>query len=453
MEKQAVTYKEKAQRLLRHPWLPFVLLWVILLVCHLTFVMEAGDEVFYRDAWQNQGLIDFLTYQYFHWASRTWIELLLTVFSALPKLVWRLVNPLMGVVVACCLSNVVGTLKSQKGNWLVCGFMLLYRWELMRTAGWIATTLVYLWPAAFALLALMPLVQWLRGTRPRTLWCVLALPALLYATNMEQVLVCVLLLLLGLCAYRLFARKKLHWLLFAQLGICVFNLVYALVSPGAAQRFAVEQTQWFPNYAMRGLFANAELGLATALNPLFYARDFVFAFFCVLLAFAVWQRHKNWFYRLVGLAPLAICLPLGFYGRYVEKLVPAIGFFTKALNGEGIITLANANTLTAYIPLLLLLFGFVACVVGLYLALGHTPLAFGCMWALCSGLASRAMMGFSPSIWASGDRTGFFFTLCTIAVACLLAKQALPAKKWQKIAFWIIFAAYCALQIYSMAEM
>lgn len=445
--------KQKWKQLLRHPYLPFALLWVFLLVCHLTFVMEAGDEVYYGAVLQNSNLWDFSVYHYFNWSSRTFIEIVLSVMSYLPKLVWRLVDPFMVVIVTVRLAYICGLHKSQKGNWIICGFVLLYRWELMRTAGWIATTLVYLWPAAFALLALVPVAQFIKGKKPRGIWCAASLLALLYATNMEQVAVIALLLLAGLCVYLVATRQKPHWVIPAQMAVCTANIIYALLSPGSAVRFAVEQTQWFPNFGMRSLFQKAELGLATALNPLFYARDYVFAFFLVLLAFAVWQRHKNWLYRLIGLAPLLVCLPLGFYGRYVQRVLPGISFFTAALTGEGIITLANGNILLAYLPLLLLLGAFVACLAALYLALGHTPAAFAGIWALCSGLASRAMMGFSPSVWTSGDRTGFFFSLACIGVAGLLVKKMQPARRWQKIAFYVVFAAYVALQMYSMAEM
>lgn len=450
--------KNTPAKMLRHigqwVYLPYVLLFVLMFACHMVMVLSGGDEEYYMRTFAGFGysLIDFSVYHYNNWASRTLIEAVLAIVAVLPWFVWRVLNPVVITVAAWCLGYITGATRRQAGNWLVCGFFVLYRWEFLRSAGWIATTLVYLWPAAMGLLALLPVAQWMRGGKPRLWGCILSLPALLYAANMEQVSVTVLLLLLGLVGYSLVARKRVHWLVWAQIAVCVACIFWALLSPGAGVRYEVELTQWFPNYGMRGFLSNIELALATALNPLFFERDFVFVFFAVLLAAAVWLRQKNWVYRAIGIFPLLVCLPLGFFNRYTGPLFPGLAFFTQALNGEGIVTHATVNNPLAYLPLFLLLFAFVACLVGLYLALGHTPAAFGCMWVFCCGLASRAMLGFSPTVWTSGNRTGFFFALCIIAVACVLFCKMPKVKMWPRVFFWEMFFAYSALQTYALYE-
>ncbi|MFV0412269.1 MAG: DUF6056 family protein [Oscillospiraceae bacterium] len=441
------------KRLFSSPYLPFLVLWAILLACHLTFVMEAGDEVYYGNVLATTNLWSFSVYHYFNWSSRVLIELVLCVVAYLPKLVWRLMNPLVATVCALCLSKLAGAWKDTATNWLLCGFMLLYPWQNMRTAGWIATTLVYLWPAVAALAALLPSAAAAKGQASRRIWCALSLPLLLYATNMEQVAAFYVLLLAGVLVFLLAGRKKIHWVLWAQLGVCLAGIVYAITCPGAKVRYAVELSQWFPNYGMRSFVANLELGISTTLQTVLYARDYIFAFFCLLTAWLVWRRYKNVVYRLLALFPLGVCLVLGVYQNYSLRLFPQLAFFTGALNGEGMITLSNANVPVAYLPLLLLYAAFAASLVNLYLALGHTPTALAAVWVLVCGFGSRVMMGLSPTVWVSGDRTGLFFSLAVVAVCCVLLRRLKTAPRRQHVLFLTIFCAYCLLQIYSIAEM
>ena len=61
--------------------------------------------------------------------------------------------------------------------------------DSLSTAGWMCTTLVFVWPLAAALAAAQPLVQLARGAAPGCALCAASLFMLAYAANMEQVLV------------------------------------------------------------------------------------------------------------------------------------------------------------------------------------------------------------------------------------------------------------------------
>lgn len=452
MEKTSV-YKQRAQKVLAWPWLPFAVFFAFMLVCHLTFVMVDGDEVNYARELNERGLWGLTVYQFYNWSSRVFIEALLAILSWLPKLVWRLVNPVVATVCAWCVAKLCGVDKDARMNWMVCGLFILYPWQYLSTAGWIATTLVFLWPAAAALCAMLPAAKVMRGETPKPLWCAVSLPLLLYAGNNEQIAVLYALLLCVLGGYLLVKKQRLHWVLPAQLLMCVANIVYALTIPGPKMRTAVETTQWFPAFGMRSFAMNADLGMTATLDSVLYRRDFLFAFLCLLLAWLVWKRYKNVLYRLLALWPLAVTLVLGVFQNTTLRLFPQLAFFTNALQGEGMLGLHNVNMLTAYIPLLLLYFTFAACIVNMYLALGHTPEALCGIALLFCGFLSRAMLGFSPTVWTSGIRTGFFFSLCTVAVCVMLYRQARKQKGVMKVIFLVLFCAVCTLQMYSIAEM
>lgn len=452
MEKTAAL-PQRVKKWLASPVLPYVAFFVLMLVAHLTFLLVDGDEVMYAQMFETQGIWGMTVNHFYTWSSRVFIEAVLALVSWLPRIVWRLLNPVVATVCVWCMAKLCGVEKDTGASWVLCGLFVLYRWEYLNTAGWVATTLVFLWPAAAALFALLPLGQMLRGEKPKLWQCVLGLPLLLYAANNEQIAVLYLLLGGATLAYMLVKKQKMHWVLPVQLVVCVANIVYALAIPGPRMRTAAEMTQWYPDFGMRSFAMNADLGMMTALDSVLYTRDLLFAWLCALLAWAVWKRYKNVVYRLLALWPLVVSLVFGVFQRFTLTVFPQLAFFTEALGGGGIVSLHNVNIITAFIPLLLLYFTFAACLVNTYLAFGHTPRALCALALLFFGFLSRAMLGFSPTVWTSGIRTGFFFSLCTIAVCTMLFKQLKPVKGAQRVIFAVLFGASCLFQMYSLLEM
>lgn len=114
-------------------------------------------------------------------------------------------------------------------------------------------------------------------------------------------------------------------------------------------------------------------------------------------------------YRLFSLFPVSAALVLGVLGGPLRALAPRLSFFADAVTEKGTLTPLNAWTLKRWLPFLLLCAVLFACALELYLALGHGAAAYAGVAVYLSGFASYGAMGFSPSIWASGARSGFFF--------------------------------------------
>ena len=126
----------------------------------------------------------------------------------------------------------------------------------------ICTTLVFVWPLTAALAAAQPLAGAVRGDRVKWWSAAGSLVLLLYAANMEQVMAAYAVCLFGLLIWYAAARRRPHWLLWAQLAVCAANGVYALTCPGTAARAAGEATSWFIDFGMRNFLQNAEMGLS-----------------------------------------------------------------------------------------------------------------------------------------------------------------------------------------------
>ena len=430
-------------RAVRSRIVPYVALYAVLLALHLQFTLGTGDDPMYAAMLDQYSLAYFSLWHYYTWSARTLIEAVVCIVEALPAIVWRLADPLYITLCAACIVRLARLEDRPAGRWAVCGLALCYPWQDMSSAGWVCTTLVFVWPLLAALAALLPLGKSLRGNRPRAWQCAAALPLTLYAANMELLAGLLTLLLLAYLAWYLWAHRRPHWLAWAQLGLCAANIVYALTCPGTALRYGNEVTSWFQDYGMRSLWQNFELGISAAMSRMVLEPHLLFFVFCVLLACAVWARYRQPLYRLFSLFPVSAALVLGVLGGPLRALAPRLSFFADAVTEKGTLTPLNAWTLKRWLPFLLLCAVLFACALELYLALGHGTAAYAGVAVYLSGFASYGAMGFSPSIWASGARSGFFFAFA-LAAAGALVLRALPEKRMP----WRVFgctAAVCAL--------
>lgn len=213
---------------------PYGVFFVLTLLWHMDLVLVDVDEAFYGAVIGQQPLWEFLVRQYESWSSRTVIELFLCIFSSLPRLVWRLADSAVLLLLAVCLGRLAGGPAPgrplrPRDTWLLVCLLWLYPWWYLSTAGWVATTMNYLWPLAGLCLAFVSLAGY--GGR----WgAVLGLIGPVYAVNAEQTAVLALLLLAAWALYRLGTGQPLPRLFFGQAAVCL-----AVLLSGFATRCAI----------------------------------------------------------------------------------------------------------------------------------------------------------------------------------------------------------------------
>ena len=149
-------------RAVRSRIVPYVALYAVLLALHLQFTLGTGDDPMYAAMLDQYSLAYFSLWHYYTWSARTLIEAVVCIVEALPTIVWRLADPLCITLCAACIVRLARLEDRPAGRWAVCGLALCYPWQDMSSAGWVCTTLVFVWPLLAALAALLPLGKSLR---------------------------------------------------------------------------------------------------------------------------------------------------------------------------------------------------------------------------------------------------------------------------------------------------
>ncbi len=342
--------KQWVSRLRPHaPGLIFGGFFCVMLALHAAMPVGLGDDPMYRDMLNRMSLWQFLTEHYATWSARSLVEAVLCTVAALPPAVWRVADALLVALCAFLAARTAGLERSPCGAAMAVLCFLCYDWTALSTAGWMCTTLVFVWPLAAALAAAQPLVQLARGAAPGRALCAASLLLLAYAANMEQALVVYTGCLAGVLLWHAAARRRVHWVVWAQLAVCAANALYAATCPGTAARIAGETTSWFTDFGMRTIWQNAELGISNAMYHVLYQKNILFFVFCVVLALAVaagahvvcapvWRAARGGCGRAgcgraagekAGAQPFLFCQCV-YQGRIFE---PAYGLFTQILAG------------------------------------------------------------------------------------------------------------------------
>lgn len=394
-------------------YLPFALLllaeWIIHWKIDLNVV--GGDDTVFLAYSQEEGfsLIPWLAERYMTWSSRTAIEAVLMLMVNLPAVVWRIADSFVVVIGAAALTRLLERREYREYySFFVSLVMLALPYTLMSTAGWIATSVNYMWPLAAGLIGLYPIRKYIDGRPVNVLEAVLYTICLFFAGNSEQM---AFVLLASYGCYGLYLLwngkgpvilRKYRYVLFQFVlaGLCFVNI---LLCPGNKSRSVLETERFLPEFADYSVFKKLELGVAAAIKSIFVEENTAFLVLTFLLAVLIWQYKGNWIYRMLSLVPVSVTMLFVYVRRILGSDHPFLNLST--LDGVCLIGVCGL-----VLPCFFFLFGRE----WRFLLISMIFLA---------ALATKVVMGFSPTIHASGLRTSWVMDVMFIAcVTVLLSK-------------------------------
>lgn len=427
-------------------WMPFLFLGIAYLLLHLLLPHIRDDMVIEQGMEFTSVTPSYVKYlmlsKYGDWSSRIFINVMTLVMGKLPHLVWILLDTAMVVLTVFSISELTRTKECRleeirRNAWIVALFML-YPFSHMSTAGWKATTVTYLWALGCGLYAMLPLARWLRGEKNKVWEYPLFLLAALYGANQEQ-MAAVLTGIYG-CAllYGIWNRKKgtgsMAWICVVQFAVSFISFLSALLSPGNAARVSDETGTWFADYASISLIQKLEIGVSSAGYELFYRGNLLFLVFAGILLLLVWRKYQDTFYRVLGAIPFTVSLVMGPLSSVLEDSIPGIANFKEALGNYGTITVENYTVGASYLPLMVTILVIGAVLISLYLVYENSWNT-GLMWiTFLFGYASRVVLAFSPTVWASSYRTYLFLYMAVLVLGVFEYQELLASagkeEKW-----------------------
>ncbi len=385
-------------------WCCFLLLFSVFAMYHIFMTEQQGGDamMFFSKALDGHSLSEYLIYRYYNWTSRLLIEVLVVFFSYHMRLFI-----IADFAVILILYLVVLRVTAEDSVFLVTGLFILYPFTEMASAGWLATLINYLFPLAACVLAYYPLDRIHRGEKVSRGMMALSCLSALFGCNQEQFC----LLYLGYLVYygfRFVLKDPQHsgrFLYLAQLCIAFLSLLNVLVCPGNHMRSVSETITWMPDFVQYNMIDKAVMGFNSTMMYLLN-KSLVFAVFLVLLFVltvvksGAYPAKKRAVLRIFGIAPVLLLFAFQFCSTFFP-----VPFSYDYLSPVKMPNPVNWSSVTSYVPFVVLA-ALLCCILLTLLHLGndvYTGLEYSVLFLL--GLASRVVMGFSPTLYASEERT------------------------------------------------
>ncbi len=422
---------KKLKEIYHSAYFPFILFFIAIVILHTRIVNINGDDVYFSKILQenNQNIGEYLQMRYMTWTSRLLIEGTMVFLLKFQLLFWKIINIGMYLLLAISISKLVNTKKSRILNYVICALILMIPINLINETGWVATTMNYLWVVALGLYTLTTVRKYADGRKIRWWEYPIYVLFTLYACNQEQMAVVILAVLSVFLLYQCITKKIKYVLqhnrfLMVQWLIAICSLLFILTCPGNKERTVAELATWYPEYANFNILEKVELGLTTLMKPLVLKINI----FCILLTGAIWlvvcKKRKQTIYKWIAAIPLLGCTIFTIFREQVVLILPKIGEWITMFEQNILIMPMSQISLDKVLFLLFYIIFLCSIPIGLYLAFGKTKKGAIAIGIYLLAVATKMVIGFSPTVFASGNRTILCLYVGFIIEIIMLAQEA-----------------------------
>lgn len=415
----------KIRKFWKSNYFPFVILFIIMIVLTATkkFFHDDSDVFAY---FADPSLSIWVHDRFFYWSSRIMIEIVLGLFASRMNWLWRITDPLMYVILGFGIYRVFVTKNknSQTMISIIVCLILLIPQKLLSEAGWMATSLNYLWPVALGIVSLIPIRKYLYGEKIRWFEFPIYAICLIFAENMEQVAAVLFTVYLLFTIYFI-AKRKFKFSIFVFFLLSVASLVFILLCPGNASRASSEIQNWFVDYPMYNNIDKIFIGLYSTMQYFVVHFNPIYFIFTISLAITVFKRYHNIGYRAISVFPVVMGFAfnlgehLSFY--LFSGLHHAFSWF--ATENRIYLDIDNLTEVSTYIPAFCSILTLACLVISVYLVFHQNHKAILPLMILCAGICSKLIMGFIVTVFASSTRTSFIFMICMLILTVMLLDQ------------------------------
>lgn len=393
--------------------LPFFILFLVYFIVHLLCTVNFNDDLVFSQIPQSE-ILSRLKWNYFNWSTRLVIEFVYYNLYHLPTLVWKLLDSLVLVLIAWCIMRLLSPKPTPRAALLSCAAVLLYPFLQMDNAGWISTTANYTWPLALGLYCLTYLRNLYDGAPVRWWQHLLYIPALIYSGNAEQVVSLLLAFYVIMTVYFI-CKKRFRLPLLLHTAILLFMFLFKVTGPANSTVNLLVAKAYYPDYYSLNLLDRLiNTFTATCSHFVKYANP-VLLLILLLLCMLVFYKYTEPLYRAAAAVPFLICAGLAAFANADHSQFYAFSAFE-----DGFISLENFNHLAEYVPLATYLLLICSVMINLYLVWGPTEKMVLGQLIFLGGLATRMIMSFSSSVYASNMRTFASMYFCLIALLFML---------------------------------
>lgn len=430
--------------------------WALMLIGALLVVSQSsysdGDDAFFYQYTHEMGFFEYLSWRYQTWVGRMSGEAMVYIAFSLGIWFWRIVNAMMLVLLPC---GVLKLAEKATGirtkNFLpgesvavVSGYLLMAIMTVGYAAIWINGSIFYTWSFTCGIWALVPVADIVfdtgdGGSGDHNTWHFFySIPCAVLASMSIEQMAAVLVTFEVLAVLVVILRKhekQRTILLIIQTAVTVVAFVILFLAPGNDIRVASEVQNWMPQYEELSFWEHLFVTVQWLVSS--FANENRLLLFGIWLAGILHIICKNErkasdvaCMTAAGLFSAAALLPFAGIKVFSDCGLHIADITVRLEQVPRIEEMQAANWFAMCWWIAALLF---TCIL-IWKVSKHNVVL---MLVWLGGIASEAIMHFSPTIYASGARV-YYLTdwMCMFIILVLAFKM--PGKRWRDLYYSIV---------------
>lgn len=397
----------------------FMILFIFVLA-YFMLTKKANDDLDCIKDLVGRSLKDYLIYRYNNWSSRLIIDgMMIMLCKNVKYKVFCVLNAATYVVMTIIISKIFNKEQNKNINIFLCFLVLLYPLSHLGSAGYIATSINYLLPLTCLFYSMYVVLQIINNKKFSKISYIIAIITTLIACNMEQTCITFVALLFFIEIFSIIKKKdkKKNWYIIVLFAIAIIELIFIAKCPGNSVRYNSEIKARYNNYANYGLKEKIYLGIIPTASEILNQK-IIFTVFALLLMIYTFGKSKNKILRTLSVIDFSFFLLMGTFSNLTKTIYQNSSKFFEIINSQDIY--GNSIALPNLICLAIILFVSLSLIYLLYEVFDHKleyPLI------LIVGFASRIMMGFSPTIFASCSRTAIILYFSALVLSLIIYRE------------------------------
>lgn len=405
------------------------------------------DDLTFSHELDDAGLFDVLYDKYTKWSSRLCAEFLFISITRIP-LVSCLLSAFFYITTYCNLRRLLNIQKftSETVLFLV---MLIYPFFDMFSAGFMVTSIVYIWSLCAITTLFVILKREQSNNSLRFFDLLILIVCIFFSMFIEQASLVLCILLFCYILLKKYKFQIIDHIVLTIFLLSLLGLLFALLSTGNANRLEFEISHVNPLFTTYSLFDKLSLGLYR-INQIFLSRGnyIMYLFSITLIALSISNtQSKNSYLFLEGkellkcpnylfsavlnccklfLSSIHIVILIGYA---LARHINIVHTFIFEPSNTYIINYTWSGFLS---PLFFTVLYFVSVLFNLLNNLRHKDASI-IICILTAGFLSQLALGFSPTIYVSGHRTAIFMYFSMIFSLCYIFNLIIDSKwKYKK---------------------
>lgn len=426
-------------------------LFIFIFILHFNMSLNLSDDANFSRALESSTFLSYMKYCYMEVNGKVILDLLCAIFTSINPLIWKIINSTIILIIINTIEKLAfifggGRYFGKPYSILLTGLIILnFPIRYLNSAGWCATSINYIWPLCFLLIALVPLQDILTHTNGREHNNLLYIGAAFMAGSQEQsgaILATVYLIAIIYCIWKNKSVSKRFLVLFI---VVSFSLLFMLSSPGQKTRVSDYSIFRIPEWQMLSFIEKLQLGITSTSAQIFFENSFIYIYFAILLGFGTYNSTDDKIVRICGFTPMTILIVIALFP-------PLKNFFHYSPPwGYGLPDFRPINVMTVlewryYIPTILSFLIIGGIFISFIYIFDTWRTRITTILTFSAGLVSRIIMGFSPTLYGSSYRTFIYMYFSLIICNCLLLYKITQNKRNTKNMFIAILIIFFMMQ-------